>query len=223
MRYEILYQPSFSVARVMLEAGEAIRAESGAMVSMTPNIQLESKVQGGLGKMFGRMLAGESAFQSTYTSQGGPGEVILAPSPMGDIFPLDVSQRPMTVTSGCYLAGDTSLTMETVASMKGFFGGEGLFMMKIYGQGLLLLSSFGAIHPVQLQAGQTYIIDTGHLVAFSDGMGYNLRKASRGLLGTLTSGEGIVAELTGPGVVYIQTRTPGGFGAWLGGFIPSRG
>lgn len=207
MRHEILFQPEFAVVKVMLEAGESIRAESGAMMSMTANVQLDSKISGGLGKMFGRMLTGESAFQSTYVAQNGPGEVILAPGLPGDIVAVDVSQRALVVTSGAFLAGDTRLDFQTQASMKGFFGGEGLFMTQISGPGLLLLSSYGAIMPIELAPGQPYIVDTGHLVAFTAGMGYNLRKATKSLLGTVTSGEGVVAEMVGPGVVYTQTRT----------------
>jgi uncharacterized protein (TIGR00266 family) len=222
MKYELLYQPSFAVARILLEMGESIRAESGAMVSMSTSVKLESKASGGIGKMFGRMLGGESAFLTTFTAEQGAGEVLLAPSTPGDIMPLTVT-GPVMVTSGSYLAGDVSLETETVASMKSFFGGEGLFMMRISGQGLLLLSAFGAIHAIQLQAGQSYIVDTGHLVAFSDGMGYALKKAAKGLLGSLTSGEGIVAELTGPGTIYIQTRTPSGFASWLSRLMPKSG
>lgn len=219
MQFEILYQPEFAIARVMLEANESIRAEGGAMMSMTPNIDLQSKIQGGFGKMIGRMVTGESAFQSTFTATNGPGEVVLAPSLPGDIVQVDVSADPLMVTSGSYLAGSTALEMETVASMKSFFGAEGLFMMRIRGQGPLLLSSYGAIRAVRLEQGQAYIVDTGHLVAFSASMGYNLRKAAKGLLGTITSGEGIVAELTGPGTIYTQTRTISSLVAHL----PARG
>ncbi len=221
MKYELLYQPSYAVARVLLDVGDSVRAESGAMVSMSPTIHLESKVEGGLGKMFGRMLAGESAFLSTFTAQQGPGEVLLAPNAPGDITPIPVT-NPVMVTSGCFLAGDTTLEYETAASMKGFFGGEGLFMLRVKGAGEVLVSSFGAIHAIQLQAGQQYIVDTGHLVAFTDGMGYNITKAAKGLLSSFTSGEGLVANLTGPGVVYIQTRTPVGFGAWISSLTTSR-
>lgn len=207
MRHEILYKPEFAVVRVLLEAGESVRAESGAMMSMTSNVHLDSKVSGGLGKMFGRLLTGESAFQTTFTAQGGPGEVILAPGLPGDIVQVDVSQRPLIVTSGAYLAGSTTIDVQTQASLKGFFGGEGLFMARMFGPGILLLGTYGAVHALELQPGQGYVVDTGHLVAFSDGMGYNLRKASRSLLGSFTSGEGVVAEMVGPGVVYTQTRT----------------
>lgn len=207
MRHEILFKPEFAVARIMLEASETFRAESGAMMSMSANVHLDSKISGGLGKMFGRLLTGESAFQTTFTAQNGPGEVILAPSFPGDIIEVDVSTRPLIVTSGAFLAGDARLDFQTQASMKGFFGGEGLFMTQISGPGLLLLSSYGAIHTIELAGGQPYIVDTGHLVAFSAGMGYNLRKATKSLLGSVTSGEGVVAEMVGPGTVYTQTRT----------------
>ncbi len=223
MRTEILYQPSFAVAKVFLELGEAVRAESGAMVSMSGSIDLEAKAHGGIGKVFGRILGGESIFQTTFTAVRGPGEVLLAPPAPGDILQVEVESIPLIVTSGCYLAGDTSLDMQTQASLKGFFGGEGLFMLRVGGPGSVLLSSFGSVHAVKLGLGEPYIVDTGHLVAFTDGMGYTLKKAPRGIVSTLTSGEGIIAEMQGPGIVYIQTRTPKGFGAWLGRFVPKSG
>lgn len=220
MRHEILYQPSYAVAKVTLDQGEAIRAESGAMVGMSPTVQIDSKMQGGLGKALGRLLGGESLFQTTFTATHGPGEVLLAPAGPGDIFNTEPGYG-LVVTNGCFLAGDTTLNFETVASFKGFFSGEGLFMMKVSGAGQMLLSSFGAIHAIQLQAGQPYVVDTGHIVAFTAGMGYELRKAAGGILNTLKSGEGIVVNLTGPGVVYLQTRTPASFGSFISRYIPS--
>lgn len=223
MQYEILYQPSYAVARILLELGDTIRAESGAMVSMSPSVELQSQATGGIGKMFGRLLGGESLFQSTFTARHGAGEVILAPPGPGDIVALNMAGESMIVTSGCYLAGDVSLEMSTMANLRGFFSGEGVFMLRIAGVGPLLLSSFGAIHELMLPDGHSYIVDSGHIVAFSDGMRYDIRKAARGIWGSITSGEGIVVELTGPGRLYVQTRTPYGFGSWLGGFIPRSG
>lgn len=223
MQVELLYQPSFSVARVRLELGESIRAESGAMVSMSPSVHLESKASGGLGKMFGRILGGESLFQTTFTAQSGQGEVLLAPPGPGDIVALKLQNEAYMVTSGCYLAGDTKLEMQTQANLRSFFGAEGLFIMRISGSGDLLLSSFGAIHQVDVPAGTPYLVDTGHLVAFSEGMRYELRKAAKGLWGTITSGEGIVAELTGPGRVYLQTRAPQSFVSWIWPLFPKQG
>lgn len=222
MKYDLLYQPSYAVARVKLDLGESVRAESGAMVSMSPSIEMESKMQGGIGKMFGRLLGGESIFQTTFMAKHGPGEVLLAPSGPGDIIAVEPGMGLM-VTSGCYLAGDVTLELETQANLRNFFGGEGLFIMRVSGQGTVLLSSFGAIHAVQLAPGQPYIVDTGHLVAFSQGMGYEIRKASRSFIGSFTSGEGLVVQLTGPGIVYIQTRMPQAFASQLSPYLPSRG
>lgn len=222
MQYEILYQPVFSAAKLMMEPGDSIRTEAGAMVSMSPTITMESKMQGGLGKAIGRLLGGESFFQTTYTATHGPGELVLAPAAIGDILPLHLNAQGMMVTSGCYLACDTNLNIETRASAKSLFGGEGLFIMRISGSGMLLLSSFGAIHAVKLMPGQPYVVDTGHIVAFEESMDYQVRTATKSLFGSWTSGEGFVAEFTGPGVLYMQTRAPQSFAPWLGQFLPRR-
>jgi uncharacterized protein (TIGR00266 family) len=223
MKYELLYQPSFAVARIMLDPGDGIRAESGAMVSMSPTITMESKMHGGIGKAIGRLFGGESAFQTTFTATQGAGEVLLAPPAVGDIVSMNLNGEGMMVTSGSYLAGDLSLNVETKATLKGFFAGEGLFIMRVSGSGALLLSAFGAIHALQLQAGQPYIVDTGHIVAFSETMGYEVRRAARSLFGSFTSGEGFVAHFTGPGLLYTQTRSPQSFAPWLGQFLPRSG
>lgn len=223
MRYELLYQPSFAVARVLLDPGDGIRAESGAMVSMSPTITMESKVPGGIGKAIGRLFGGESLFQTTFTATHGSGEVLLAPAAIGDIVGLTLNSEGMMVTSGCYLAGDLSLNVETKTSIKSFFAGEGLFIMRISGSGILLASAFGAVHALRLEAGQPYIVDTGHIVAFSDTMHYEVKRSARSLIGSLTSGEGYVAHFTGPGLLYTQTRSPQGFAPWIGQFMPRSG
>lgn len=220
MRYELLYQPTFTVARLLMEPGDSVRAESGAMVSMSPSITMESKMQGGIGKALGRFLGGESLFQTTFTATHGPGELLLAPASLGDILAIPMNGPGMMVTSGCYLAGDTSLNIETKASVRGFFAGEGLFMMRVSGSGNLLLSAFGAIYTVDLQPGQPYIVDTGHIVAFTETMSYEVHRAARSLFGSFTSGEGFVAHFQGPGRLYIQTRAPQSFGPWISQFVP---
>lgn len=220
MRHEVLYQPVFSCLRLLMEPGESIRAEAGAMISMSPSITLESKMSGGLGKALGRLLGGESAFQTTFTASHGPGEVLLAPAAIGDILSLTMQGNGMMVTSGCYLAGDTNLAIETRLSGQSLFAGEGLFIMRISGYGQLFLSAFGAVHGIRLEHGQPYVVDTGHIVAFEEHMQYRVRTATKSLFGSFTSGEGFVAEFTGPGVLYVQTRSPQSFGPWIGHFVP---
>jgi uncharacterized protein (TIGR00266 family) len=222
MKHEILYRPSFAVARVMLDPGDSVRAESGAMVSMSPTVSLESSLHGGFKKVIGRLLGGESAFQSLFTATHGAGEVLLAPSSVGDITAVELGGAGYMVTSGSYLASDVDIDIETKANLRGFFAGEGLFMMRVSGNGTLLVSTFGALHAVQLMAGQPYVVDSGHIVAFSDTMTFETKRASRSLVGSITSGEGIVAHFTGPGVIYMQTRSPAGFASFIGSFLPDK-
>lgn len=222
MQYEVLYQPTFSVVRLELEMGETVRAESGAMVSMSPSITLESKTAGGLGKAFGRLLGGESFFQTYFHATHGPGELVLAPAALGDIVTLLLNNESWMVTSGSYLAGSPTLEIETKLNMKSFFAGESLFIMRISGSGILFLSSFGAIRRIDLAAGERYIVDTGHIVAFSQSMSFEVHRATKSLLGSWTSGEGYVAHFSGPGTLFTQSRSPQSTGAWLSGFIPTR-
>lgn len=222
--YNIEHQPSFSLAILHLQTEQSIMAEAGAMVSMSANVELQSQMKGGLFGAIKRAAGGESAFVSTFTARGGPGEVTLAPGTPGDIAAIELSNQSFFVQSSSYLAGDASLTVDTKwGGAKSFFGGEGLFVMLVQGQGLLLVSSFGAIHRKTLQAGERYVVDTGHLVAWEGTTQYTLRKAAAGFFRSMVSGEGIVAEFTGPGELLIQTRNLAALAGLLKPFFPSQG
>jgi uncharacterized protein (TIGR00266 family) len=223
-QWEVLHQPSFALAVLRLQAEQSIQAEAGAMVSMSGNIELQSQMKGGLLGALKRAAGGESAFVSTFTARGGPGEVTLAPGAPGDIAGIELSGQPFFVQSSSYLAGDASLTVDTKwGGAKTFFSGEGLFVLLVQGQGLLLVSSFGAIHRKRLQPGERYVVDTGHLVAWESSTQYTLRKAASGFFRSMMSGEGIVAEFTGPGELLIQTRNLAALAGLLKPFFPSQG
>lgn len=222
MQTEILYQPSYSVCRVLLSKGESLRAESGAMVSMDAAITIETKATGGVFKSLSRsLLGGESFFQNTFTAEA-DGEIILSPSLPGDIMVMQLSGQDLIVQSGSYLASHTSITVDSKwGGARSFFGGEGLFMLRCSGNGTLITSSFGAIHKISLAPGRRYTIDTGHIVAFDSHMPHNVRKVGS-WKSTLFGGEGFVVDFTGPGDVYLQTRSPESFLGWLIPNIPSR-
>jgi uncharacterized protein (TIGR00266 family) len=221
--FEVLHQPSFSLAVIKLQPEQSIQAEAGAMVSMSANVELQSQMKGGLFGAIKRAAGGESAFVSTFTARGAPGEVTFAPGAPGDIAAIELSNQSFFVQSSSYLAGDASLSVDTKwGGAKSFFAGEGLFVLLVQGQGLLLVSSFGAIHRKQLQPGERYIVDTGHLVAWEGTTQYTLRKAAAGFFRTLMSGEGIVAEFTGPGELLIQTRNLAALAGLLKPFFPSQ-
>src|SRR5690606_24400614 len=134
--------------------------------------------KGGVFGALKRAVGGESAFVSKFTAKGGPGEVTFAPGTPGDIAGIEMRGQSFAVQSSSYLAGDTSLVVDTkFGGAKSFFGGEGLFVLQVSGTGLLLVSSFGAIHRKVLRPGEQYVVDTGHLVAWESHMPYQLRKA----------------------------------------------
>ena len=223
-KYEVMHQPAFSLAVIQLQAEQSIQAEAGAMVSMSANIELQSQMKGGVFGALKRAAGGESAFVSTFTARGGPGEVTFAPGAPGDIAAIELNNQTFFVQSSSYLAGDASLTVDTKwGGAKSFFGGEGLFVLMVQGRGLLLVSSFGAIHRKTLRAGERYVVDTGHLVAWEGTTQYTLRKAAAGFFRSMVSGEGIVAEFSGPGEILIQTRNLAALAGLLKPFFPTQG
>jgi len=225
VKYDLLYQGAFAMLKVELQAGESVKAESGAMVSMSPNIDVTGTADGGVMAGLGRMLSGEKLFFQELSANRGGGEVLLAPSSIGDIqaVELDGSYRLMVQKDG-FLAGTSGIQVNTKMQnlSRGLLSGEGFFIIEISGKGTVFLSSYGSIHAVNIEQGEERIIDNGHLVAWPDYMHYSIEKASKGWFSSITSGEGLVCRFRGEGVVLIQTRNPSGFGSWIRKFIPSR-
>ena len=222
--WEIQHPGSFALAIVNLQSGQSISAEAGAMVSMSSNIDLHSELKGGVFGALKRAVGGESAFVSTFTAQGGAGEVTFAPGAPGDVVGIEMQGQRFMVQSSSYLAGDTSLVVDTkFGGAKSWIGGEGLFLLEVSGTGLLLVSSFGAIHRKMLRPGERYVVDTGHLVAWEGQMQYQTRKAAKsGFFRSFLSGEGLVAEFSGPGELLIQTRNLRAFAGLIKPFFPSQ-
>jgi uncharacterized protein (TIGR00266 family) len=224
MKSEILYPGAFPMARIELAAGETVKAESGAMVACSPTVDVESKMEGGfLGALSRRMLSGEKFFFQTLRATRGAGEVLLAPTVPGDIVVIELDGvNEYLVQKDGFLAGADSVKIESKMQSlsRGLLGGEGFFILRMSGTGTLILNSFGAVHKVELKPDQEYIVDNSHLVAWTATTSYNIEKAAVGWIASFTSGEGLVCRFRGPGVVYIQSRNPGGFGNWIRQFIP---
>jgi uncharacterized protein (TIGR00266 family) len=215
MNITVEHRPSYALGIVELQNGESVKAESGAMVSMIGNIQVESGLQGGLFKSaLRKVLGGESFFVNTFTAADGPGQVTFAPSLPGDITDLEVA-GDLYVQSSSYLAGGPSIDIDIKwGGAKSFFASEGLFLLHLRGNGPVLLSSFGAIHRIPLDGTRPVVVDTGHVVAFDTSVQWNVRKVS-GMFTSLISGEGLVCEFTGRGNVWLQTRSNQAFLDWL--------
>ena len=216
MQVEILYRPSYSVARVILEREEKIQVEAGAMLAMSPDMDIETEAKGGFLKSISRsMFGGERFFMNTYTGASDGDRILLAPPLPGDVSVVELQGGSLLVQSGSYLASSEGVQVDTKWSgAKTFFGSEGLIMLRVSGTGTLIISSYGAIHPLELEAGESFVVDTGHLVTFEEQIDYDLQKVA-GWKSTLFSGEGLVAKLTGPGKVNLQSRSQDSFLSWL--------
>lgn len=221
MEIKIMYPGTNSMVRFDLDAGEKIKAESGAMVAMSPTIDVEGKMEGGVMAGLGRMLAGEKFFFQTLSANRGGGFALLAPSTPGDTFILDMDGSvEYNLQKDAFLASSDSIEIQTKMQnlTQGLFSGEGFFILKVKGIGKVAISSFGIIHEIQLQPGEEYIVDNHHLVAWPSTTSYNVEKASAGWLSSFTSGEALVCRFRGPGKIYIQTRNSASFGNWVSQF-----
>ena len=215
MDYEILHKPSYALARVKLNQREQLQAEAGAMVSMSDSVKMETSARGGIfGGLRRSVLGGESFFVNTFTAEQA-GEVTFAPSLPGDIEALELQGETLLVQSGSFLAATMNIEVDSQwGGARSFFSKEGLFLLRCSGRGLLFISSYGAIHRIDLGRGERYTVDNGHMVAFDESVRYEVGRAG-GWKTTLLSGEGLVCKLEGPGRFYMQTRSEDAFLSWL--------
>ncbi len=226
IQFDVLYPGDSPAVRILLPEGESVYADGGAMLCSTANIQVEGEMKGGLlGGLARKFLRGETFFFQTLKALNGPGEVLLAPPPPGEVKLLELDGGiDWLIQKGAFLGASHSLQMDTKTQnlLQGLFSGEGFFISRIKGQGTLALNAFGAIHQKDLAAGEEYIVDNGHLVAWTATTPYKITKASKGWINTITSGEGFVCRFTGPGTVLMQTRNPQAFGGWLSSYLPTQ-
>lgn len=206
-KFELLCQGDSRILKINAQAGDNFTIEAGSMLSMTPTFNMNI-VANSFGKMLGRALSGESALLQKYTAREN-GELILAPTYSGDIMAVEVGQNQYRISNGNFLACESSVELDVKARVKGIFGtGEGLFALNTSGQGALFVNACGSIYKKELQAGEEYIVDSGHLVLWDKNMTYSTELAGGSLGKSMLSGEGLVAKFVGPGEIWMQTRKP---------------
>lgn len=213
------HTPAYGVARLTLAGGEQVRVESGAMMAMSAGVTLQSKAEGGVMKSLKRAaLGGESFFVSTYTAPSQGGFVDTAARLPGDISSYTVqSGQALFVSKGSWIASESSVELNTQwGGFKNMFGAEGGFILRAEGQGEIVFACYGALEIWNLQPGQTFTVDTGHMVAYEESVTMQLRKAAGGLVQSFKSGEGLVFDFSGPGKVWTQTRNPNELLGWIG-------
>ena len=210
--------PAYAVARITLDPNESVRAESGAMMSMSSGVVLASNAQGGVLKSLKRAaLGGESFFVSTYTAPAQGGFVDVAARLPGDISVITIdASTPLFISRGSWLANHEGVTIDAQwGGFKNLFGSEGGFIVRAEGIGPVVIGCYGALEQIDLAAGESIVVDTGHMVAYDASVTMNLRKAAGGLVQSFKSGEGLAFEFTGAGRVWVQTRNPTELLGWI--------
>ena len=225
MRYTILGEP-MPVVQCELDAGESMITERGSMVWMSPNMIMSTNARGGLGKVFGRMISGDSIFQNTYTAQGGPGMIAFASSFPGSIRAIDITpDKPIVVQKSGFLASEEGVELSLFFQKKaasGFFAGEGFIMQKLSGRGTAFVEIDGHCVEYNLRPGQQIIVDTGNL-ALCDASCSIDSQTVKGVSNVLFGGEGLFnTVVTGPGRVVLQTMPASAVAAALAPYIPTK-
>ena len=223
MQINILYRPAHTLAQVWLHPNEAVVAETGAMVGMSPNVNMQTQ-SGGLMSGLKRMFSGESFFRNTFTAQNGNGEVLFAHSLCGDMAVLELTPNGYFVQSSSFIASSPAVDIQTkIGGFRSFFAGEGMFVMKATTQQpgqQMLIGAFGGIQ--ELFCDGSLVIDTGHLVAWDGNLEYSVGKSGSGWIASFLSGEGLVCHFKGQGRIWIQSRNPGAYGQAIGPMLPPR-
>ena len=227
MEIQILNRGAFGSALVHLRPGEEFLSESGAFYRSSDNIDIDvttkTRGKGGFLRGLKRLIGGDSFFLSRYSvTDDRPAEVGLVPTLQGEVQAVSVDQdHPWLCTGGSYLGSSVGLEVDTrFQGFRGLFGGESLFFLRVHGEGELLVSAFGRIQEVAVQGG--LVVDTGHVVAFQEGLQYSLSKAGGSWVQSFLGGEGIVLTFEGEGRVLVQSHNPVEFGKRLGRLLPPR-
>lgn len=212
MQAEIRNKPSFANIKMHLEAGDAIVAEADAMASMSASLDMKTRWNGGVfGGISRRLFGGESMFVNTFSTET-EGELILTQPFPGDIECIELNGNTMFLQPGAFLACESTVKLGLGwAGLRMAIAREGLFRLKVSGHGRIWFGAYGGIFQREIE--DEYVVDTGHLVAYEPTIGVRVGMAG-GIFSSLFSGEGLITRVTGPGRIYMQSRSFDGLAAW---------
>jgi uncharacterized protein (TIGR00266 family) len=213
MRAEIRNRPDYASLHLVLDRGEKVVTEAGAMMGMGTALELETSMRGGLLGAASRLVGGESIFLNTYTAREDGQRLDVAPAAPGDIVQVELAGLAVMVQSGSFLCATPGVTVDSKwAGFQSFFAGEGPVMLRCAGVGTLWMSSYGAIELIDAQDG--FVVDTSHIVAFDESLSYEVTKVGS-IKSLLLSSEGLVCRFHGRGRLWIQSRSAPTLAAFL--------
>ncbi|MGL5149508.1 MAG: TIGR00266 family protein [Clostridium sp.] len=206
VKFEILFDGEGKALKIHAEHNSKFIIEVGSIISMDPVFDVNVKT-GGLISMIGKSFSGESIFHQEIVAQGS-GEMLIAPKCLGDIKIIEKDiGRDLMLGEKSFLAAGEDIKLDIGKKRrKQLLSGDGFFHTKVKGEGKIIVSSYGEILMKELGEGKKYIIDSGNLVAWDDGI--NFKSVVLGsVYESWKSDEGIVLEMSGKGRVWFRSRT----------------
>lgn len=222
---EIKLGPGSAVAEIQLKPGEKLTAEGGCMIAMSPTLSMttstHTKKSGGIMKGLKRMISGESFFINHYNGEKEGGKIWLGTSLPGDMMAKTLNGDGLIIQGGSYVASTEDIDIDlSWQGFKNLISKESLFWIKAKGKGTVIMNSFGAIYPIEVNG--EHIVDTGHIVAFEESLNFTLTKAGQSWISSILGGEGLVCKFNGRGTVWVQSHNTGAFGSTLGPKLKAR-
>lgn len=182
---------------------------AGAMQWTLGNVEISSDVKG-VGDLFGKAIKGavtkEAAVKPKYK---GNGILVLEPT-YRHIILEDLSEWPsgIVLDDGMFLACESSIKQDVVMRSNlssAVFGNEGLFNLKLEGNGIVALESFvprDELIEITLD-NDVLKVDGNFAVAWSGSLQFTVEKSTKSLIGSGISGEGLVNVYRGSGKVLL--------------------
>jgi len=219
------------VLEVQLDPGDTVFSESGELSWMTASIQMSTHTQaGGGGGLFGilkRVAGGGSIFMTEYSAWQYPGVVAFATKVPGHIVPLEIHPgMEYLIHRHGFLCATPQVTLGVGFQQSlgaGIFGGSGFMLQRVGGNGTAWIELSGELIRKDLAPGEMLRVHPGHVGAFQSSISFQITTVP-GIKNVIFGGDGIfLAELVGPGSVWLQTLPISRLAHKISEYLPQEG
>lgn len=197
---------------ISLNGTQTVKTQAGAMQMMLGNVEMSTGVnsaKGFLGSMVKAAVTNETAVKPEYS---GIGQVVLEPT-YKHILLQDVADwgaGGLVIEDGMFLASEGSVVHKVVENTQDFgtalLSNEGLYNLSFTGSGVVALESYVPLEElVEYELENDVLkVDGSMAVCWSGSLKFTVEKTTKGLLGSLASGEGLVNVYRGTGKVWVS-------------------
>ena len=198
-QFEIVAREGLKMVKCVID-NEVVQAESGALHYMRGKVEMTSAAPS-VGGFLKSMVTRENIFRPTYK---GSGEIYFGPPIFGEYEILDLRGEEWILEQGSYVCSETTLEIGVWRNpaFTALLGGEGWFQTSVKGSGQVVIQAPGKIERIEL-VNDLLSVDGRFAIARTAGLKFEVQKATKSMLGSLTSGEGLLSTFQGTGSVLI--------------------